>query len=318
MRNIACALAGFILMALPAGAWNSLGHRAVAEVAWREMDPEQRKAVTDLLKQHPHYNELLAANVPEGVSTDEWAFLTGAIWPDLIRPAGTGDKARPEFITKYNVYSHAILLPVVRTSDAREISLANFEVETPNAETGLRESMAVLRNKNASAHDRAVALTWILHLCGDIHQPLHASTLVTKNKPKGNGAGGVFSVLDSRGREAKLHSCWDGLPGKDGSYQGICELADALVKLRPEKMVEYRVNKTVMSWAEEGRKVAADFAYAEEHVDFVLGADVASGKIARSDIPKISRQYMTEAERITRKRLALAALRLSDFMKEVF
>jgi len=38
-----------------AQAWNSLGHRTVAELAWRKMDAGERRAATRLLRQHPHY-----------------------------------------------------------------------------------------------------------------------------------------------------------------------------------------------------------------------------------------------------------------------
>jgi hypothetical protein len=311
---------GLLLLALPAPAWNSLGHRAVAEVAWRNMDEAERKAATDLLKQHPHYKQLLSLKAPDGADPDEWAFLTGAIWPDLIRPAKKGAPSRPESITRYNVYAHSIGLPVVRASDAGAISISDFGVSPRSAVAGITNSLAVLRNKEASPHDRAVALTWVLHLVGDLHQPLHASTLVTRDKPKGNGGGGVFVVLDVRGKIVNLHSYWDWLPGRDGSYQGISALADALAtpELRTRILEKYRQNGTVLSWAREGQQVAAEFAYAQDRIDLVLEADVTSKKIARAQIPKLSSDYNSEAERIARERLALASLRLTDLMKELF
>lgn len=321
MRSVIYALVLLTGMVRPSGAWSSLGHKAVAELAWREMSAAERREVAGLLKHHPHYNLLLAVDLPRGVDPDEWAFLNAATWPDLIRPAKKGEPVRPASITNYNIYPHAILLPVVRAGDVKDVSLAEFQVEAPNAETGLSNSLAVLGNKNASAQDRAVALTWVLHLCGDIHQPLHASTLVTKQRPQGNGAGGGFVVIDPKGNQVGLHTFWDAVLGMDHSYGCVSALADdlgAAPELRPAVLDEYRANKTVVSWGREGQQLAADFAYSEKHIDFVLSSDVQSAKVAQSDIPRMSREYASEAERIARRRLALAAWRLTDLLKAAF
>jgi hypothetical protein len=77
--KILCALIGLTLPAFSASGWNSLGHRTVAELAWRQMDRAERRGASDLLRQHPHYKELLIAEVPAGVNTNEWAFLTDAL-----------------------------------------------------------------------------------------------------------------------------------------------------------------------------------------------------------------------------------------------
>lgn len=60
------------------------------------------------------------------------------------------------------------------------------------------------------------------------------------------------------------------------------------------------------------------FAYAEEHVRFVDAADVKSGKVAASAIPKVSDEYAREAHHIARRRLALAAHRLAEVLKPVW
>src|SRR5262245_20774875 len=98
-------------LALPAKAWNNVGHRTVAELVWRQLDKEERRAVSDLLKQHPHYKEILTADVPSGVDKNEWAFLTAAVWPDMVRPAKHGHPQKPTSITKYDLYPHAIGFP---------------------------------------------------------------------------------------------------------------------------------------------------------------------------------------------------------------
>ena len=184
MRITTHILLGWLLLVMPAAAWNGLGHRTVATLAWRQMNDAQRRAATELLKHHPHYKVILTVNVPDGVDQGEWAYLTAAVWPDLIKPAKAGQPAKPHSITRYNVYPHGINLPFVHSADAGRVSLADFVVPEPNAATGLSNSIVTLKDTTATPHDRAVSLAWVLHLMGDLHQPLHAATLVTPKQPK--------------------------------------------------------------------------------------------------------------------------------------
>lgn len=117
IKFLFATLIAIIVSDLPARAWNNVGHRTVAEIAWRKLDQNERRAVSDLLKQHPHYNELLAVRVPAGVDTNEWVFLCAAVWPDWVRPAKKGQPHKPDSITKYNLYPHGIGYPFMRSAE---------------------------------------------------------------------------------------------------------------------------------------------------------------------------------------------------------
>src|SRR5262245_36945752 len=88
-RRVRSLLVVLLLLSAPgaAFAWNDTGHMTVAMIAWRQLSDVQRTKVGELLKQHPHYKLFLAANAPEGVAEDEWAFLRAAIWSDFVRPS---------------------------------------------------------------------------------------------------------------------------------------------------------------------------------------------------------------------------------------
>lgn len=90
-------------LCLPVSAWNDVGHRTVAELAWRQMSAAQRRAATELLEQHPHYKEMLTADLPKGISKDDWAFLSAAVWPDWVRDTWKGQPAKPPSASKYNL-----------------------------------------------------------------------------------------------------------------------------------------------------------------------------------------------------------------------
>src|SRR5690349_7691897 len=94
-----------LVAATPAKGWNSVGHRLIAEIVWQHMNAAERRAASELLKQHPHYRELLTAHVPQGADDGEWAFLTAAVWPDMVRPSWEG---KTENIARYDVFPHTV------------------------------------------------------------------------------------------------------------------------------------------------------------------------------------------------------------------
>ena len=49
---------------------------------------------------------------------------------------------------------------------------------------------------------RGIALSWLFHLIGDVHQPLHAVQLFTREYPKGDRSGGDFCVRVAQDRAA--------------------------------------------------------------------------------------------------------------------
>src|SRR4051812_39729006 len=166
--NSGAALFVFVLWVgiVPANGWHSPGHRLIAELVWQNMGAGAQQRATALLKQHPHYKELLAAHVPAGVDEGEWAFLTAAVWPDMVSPGWEG---KTENISKYDVYPHVSAYPFLPADETNRALIENFVIAKPNAETVLSNAFLTVRNSNASPHDRAVQLCWALHLCGDLH-----------------------------------------------------------------------------------------------------------------------------------------------------
>jgi hypothetical protein len=308
-----------VLAPWSAQAWNNVGHRTIAELAWRKLSSEERRAATALLKQHPHYRDFLIADVPKGVSADEWAFLTAAIWPDWVRPGPKDQPAKLESVTKYNVYPHAIGWPFLRKGETNGALLHDFFIAKPNAEMVLSNSIVVLGNAKASAHDRAVSLCWVLHLFGDLHQPLHAANRVTAEHPAGEGLGGQHLVLDLNHRPTSLHSYWDHLPGTDPSYESVAALADGLdanPPVKPEQMKGYR--KPIPDWVQESYRLAVEFAYSEDRVRLTYSEGRGSRRDSTAQLSAVTSDYNERAKAIMRERLFLAGQRLADELKRVW
>jgi hypothetical protein len=313
-RIIFCVLV-LLGLTVPAKAWNGVGHRTIAEMVWQKMTAPERLEATELLKQHPHYKEILTADVPSGVDKDEWAFLTAATWPDMVRKK-TG---KPESITKYDLYPHAIGYPFMRPNETNHAMIEKFIIYKPDAEEVLSNSFITFNDKTASPHDRAVALCWSLHLCGDLHQPLHGANLVTKEHPNGDQLGGHHMVRDGHGKVVDMHRFWDAQLGVDGSYGAISNSARQIAsdgKLKRATGRELKNDTTVASWVQESFRVAVQFAYQGARLPFVREDDWRSGKIADKQIPQLSEKYISEAHQVAQRRALLAAERLSTTLKK--
>jgi hypothetical protein len=88
------AIAGFLLafaVSAHALAWNALGHKVVAEIAWRQLEPAERQSIVDTLRRHPRFGEDFVNKMTTEVATaDEavqghWVFQHASYWPDIAR-----------------------------------------------------------------------------------------------------------------------------------------------------------------------------------------------------------------------------------------
>lgn len=167
------ALAVSTLISAPAFAWGAQGHRLVARVAETRLEPAAKAEVERLLALEP--GETLASVAP-------WADQVRANDPDLGRRS-----ARWHYINMGEdgcVYDHA-----------RHCRDGNCVIEA------LKAQSARLGDRNLADAERLQALKFVVHLAGDIHQPLHAGYSHDK--------GGNAYQLQFNGRGTNLHSLWD-------------------------------------------------------------------------------------------------------------
>ena len=85
------------------------------------------------------------------------------------------------------------------------------EPEPVNILTAMAENESVVKNES-DRERRAIALAWLFHLVGDIHQPLHTAQLFTVDYPKGDRGGNEICVrVTQAGQPMDLHRFWDGV-----------------------------------------------------------------------------------------------------------
>lgn len=305
-NKLKLSVAAFCLTvsSVPASAWNARGHMAVAAVAWSKMTPKARERASELLRLNPSYSKWIA-----GVSEadrDKVAFMKAATWPDEIRDApgyiddgyvikepqasqniGYGDK----LIHRYWHFKDFPFSPDnTPTKDA----------ETPNAITRIVDFVATLGNAAVSDDVQSYDLSWVLHLVGDMHQPLHATSRFTSATPKGDNGGNSVGVCLERARSCdsqhsqKLHSFWDGAVGTSSEPGSVIAFANRLPKAARPDLERTNPNE----WAEESFRLAQRVAYGEP--------------IGRAKGPyRLDREYRQVAGSVAERRIALAGERLA-------
>jgi hypothetical protein len=103
-------------------------------------------------------------------------------------------------------------LPVRRLADATDDQKKQIEKNIAALAGGPESGLLLqelprrqeeVRDPATEAVKRAIALCWVLHLVGDIHQPLHAAALFSKDSLKGD-RGGNAAFMPWRGKPENL------------------------------------------------------------------------------------------------------------------
>jgi hypothetical protein len=190
-----------LLAALPAQAWDYSGHMLSAQIAYSRLTPEVRQRVDALVPLIPDFRE-----VENGVKPQPYSFVTAACWMDDVRPS----KKRDALSTW-----HFIDIPCGKDVD---------DVHQQNALDALKLAQIVLRS-DADNKTKAEWLAILLHIVGDIHQPLHAvATDVGGNTFPISGVPGLDKRIRKDGKAVdrdksatgenagvyqRLHAFWD-------------------------------------------------------------------------------------------------------------
>ncbi|MBL8797182.1 MAG: S1/P1 nuclease [Planctomycetia bacterium] len=330
MRRLLVPLLFFGLLTVPAQraeAWNELGHMAIAKVAYDQADDGLKLRVFNLLKAHPHFDEYLAKSCPEGIGVQEWAWLRASIWPDWIRHRREKE-TRGERVYKFSrPDDHYINVPFIDPARLDLFKDLKSEPDKHDILAAFRQRVGEINLREASAEDKAIALCWLFHLVGDVHQPLHCCTFYSAQFPEGDRGGTRFAFA-SGGKRHQLHRFWDealgDVPGSDDDpaprqgklYKRIAEVAESLRQpdYGREQLRELRDNPTFPAWVRESHGWAVKTAYRNGTLQ---GVPTKPDGSLPANAPAAANDYETAARALARQRAALAGHRLADKLKEL-
>lgn len=175
-------IAALITGSSSAFAWGQLGHSVIAEVAQRHLSPAAQAKLKELIGD----TSLAAISnwaddykfTPEGKSTYRWHFV------DIDINRSTYDVA---------------------------IDCNDLNNQGTCIVQGLPAAISILKDNSRSKDDRLRALKLVVHLAGDLEQPLHASE--RNGDQGGNKLHVVLNAKRSDGtaytRTSTFHSMWD-------------------------------------------------------------------------------------------------------------
>jgi hypothetical protein len=311
LLNIVCVLA----LASPAAAWNGTGHRTIAYIAYQQLNPPTRARVDALLKLNPEYQRWVRDIPPaeRGLA----AFLNAAYWPDCIKgdcsgytaDGPNGGNTPPDDSTAsqnlgysdhlMHKYWHYADLPYATSGlPAQPLPKVNAisQIEL------MRNALKSTANDDIKSYD----VVWLIHLVGDIHQPLHAISRVTPRHPTGDAGGNLVRFCnDPCESPDNLHAYWDNLMGNPIDHMSIKTIGDVLLS---EPQPPGTKSTNVSDWAKRSAALAREFVYAKP-IDDEINTQVLLS-------PRPDPAYDLNAHSIARHQVLLAAYRLANLLNK--
>jgi hypothetical protein len=166
--GIAIALVAYL--PLNAAAWGLTGHRVVGQVAAYYLTAKARKNVKAVLGSE---SLAIASNWPDFIKSDT-SFNYLNTWHYVNLPAGLDQNGVFQFL-----------------DSSKEANVYNK----------IPEMIAVLKNKQSSADQKKMAMRILIHLVGDLHQPMHTA--------RKDDLGGNRVNVTWFGQKSNLHRVWD-------------------------------------------------------------------------------------------------------------
>jgi hypothetical protein len=253
MKKSTLLFALLIAFSLPSFAWGPTGHRATGWIAEKYLSKKARKAIDKLLK-----GQSLAMS---------------STWMDDVRSDSTYD---------YMEDWHWVTIPFGQTYDQTTKNPKGDIIAT------LERIIAELKSKKLSEAEQAQRIRILVHLIGDIHQPLHVGG-------KDDRGGNNVKVNWFR-TESNLHRVWDS-DMIDDTKLSYTELAQSLDKPTQAQLQAWQ-KSSVREWANESQALK-DNVY-----------DIGNGKLGY--------EYSYRNFHLVRARLLQAGVRLAGVLNDIY
>lgn len=244
------------------------GHEIVGAIAARELTPNARERVIALL-----------ATDHSGLTADT-SIPAEATWADHVRDANTRG---------WHYVNLELRDPDLGSACAGQHSCIVSKID---------EFRAQLRDSDTPAPERLRALQFLLHLVGDLHQPLHAAD----DRDRG---GNDERVRAPGEREGSLHHYWDTVFVAALGTDSAAVANRLWAEISPDDRRRWRAGSP-RDWALDSFAIARRRVY---------------GELPRADRGgryELSPQYVADATALTRVQLERAGVRLGWLLNEAF
>ncbi len=231
IRRLALFLAA-LCAALPASAYWEYGHGAVARIAWEQMRPDTRRAVAALLAR----GDLLdTPGCP--VATIEQA----SVWADCIKPLGD----RFAYAYSWHYQNVDVCQPFDLKGACKDGHCVSAQIE---------RNARLLADPDVPKREKVMALAFLIHFVGDLHQPMHAGD---HRDLGGNKVAANYGIIGGR---TNLHSIWDGWLAERAVTTPPAGPSALLASIAPAERARL-ASGSVEEWSREMWGKARDLAY---------------------------------------------------------
>lgn len=271
-----------------AHSWGNLGHQTIGEIAERNLTPKAKTAITNILG-------------PEKLAVT-------AVWADYI-------KDDPDF-DGFKEY-HYVDVPNKTVFEKIPVT----DRAAKDAMTVLMKYPDMLKSASTERSVKMIALRYIVHVVGDVHQPLHVGNSM-------DSGGNFCKVTWEKKQVLNLHQIWDGRiieydvnklkvkrsPLKD--YNAVA-YADDILKNNEVSASDISLIQAapLEKWLKESQDLRPQI-----YPDEVPLADEAKRNYCNrsNHFPVISDDYKQKAAKISEARILYAGLRLAAMLNEIF
>ena len=281
VRSVWLAALLALLSAGPALPWGQEGHSIVAEIAQRRVSPQVNNKI----------NALLGSELP-ALKSAQFSLASVASWADDYLHLNHNETRNWHFVDIpydrdfYNAAADCKLDP--QYGDCVVNALAR--------------SRNTLADCTKPVAERAMALKFVVHFVGDIHQPLHDTTGINPDTAADDLGGNFILVTfmdkDNKPQNSNLHKVWD----TDLIMRKVYDWGDYVrwleINWLPGKDVAALQAGDAVDWAQDAHKAAQIVVYnfRPDHV--------------------IDEEYYKDAIPVVDRQLALAGLRLARVLNE--
>jgi hypothetical protein len=281
-------------------AWHETGHKLVAAIAYAELAARERTAIDVILKRHTNFQSWKAEfeHARPSLSLGQFIFMQASVWPDQIR-----DSHKPETHPEWHYIDYPLRPPGFPDEAAPN---------RPNVLSAIDQVSNVLTKHGASRQVQAESLAWLIHLVGDVHQPLHCSSLFGgpfKGREGDRGGNNFWVKLhEESARPVKLHTLWDGLPGSGKDPDRLAKKASEWMAAHPRNQFPAAAfAATPLAWSRESRQLSLDHAY--------LPLPTLDGRQAQPVVAPLD--YFEKSKALAETQVTLAGYRLADQIRAI-
>jgi hypothetical protein len=185
---------------------------------------------------------------------NRWIFQHAATWPDLIRGQREYDHPTWHYV---NFPYYIDGQPAPPGLNLSGLYPTRLDMDKWNVAQAVKHCQRALKS-DAPPSDKALACCWLIHLVGDLHQPLHSTALVCERFPNGDRGGNSIPTVHGR----NLHALWDGLLGRHHRPNDVAREVDEL-RAKTE-LWNVNTSSSVTEWIRESHILSKSAGYSPD------------------------------------------------------